>query len=370
MLSNYVKLCLLATMLVSGAAFGNLTHTIESYIEKYQNIAISEMDRSGVPASIKLSQGILESAFGNSPLAVDGMNHFGIKCHKGWAGTTFWQWDDETKPSCFRVYCSPEESYIDHTNFLTTRRHYNFLFALNRTDYVAWARGLQRAGYATAPDYADKLIRLIDRYELYRYDLMTSQPIFIAEKQKSPKPVFVDFVESIPVILLPEYDEPQIIAPPEIKHEPAPAPPSYVIKGKTTSKLFPKTYKSGIFTHNNVKMVIASADDTPESIATAQGIALENIMAYNDLQHGEALILHQYVYLEPKRSEYRGKKPFHKVKDEESMYIIAQSYGIKLDVLLLRNQMKRGDEPKNGEKIYLRGAIDKQPKLRKRHQVF
>jgi len=93
-------------------------------------------------------------------------------------------------------------------------------------------------------------------------------------------------------------------------------------------------------------------------------------MAYNDLQPGEALILHQYVYLQPKRSEYRGKKPFHKVKHEESMYIIAQSYGIKLDVLLLRNQMKRGDEPAKGEKIYLRGAIDKQPKLRKRHLAF
>lgn len=369
MLSNYVKLCLLAAMLVSQSAFGNLTHTIESYIEKYHNIAISEMDRSGVPASIKLSQGILESAFGNSPLALDGKNHFGIKCHKGWSGTTFWQWDDEVKPSCFRVYCSPEESYIDHTNFLMTRRHYDFLFTLSRTDYVAWARGLQRAGYATAPDYADKLIRLIDRYELYRYDFMNNQFV-AAEKEKSPKPIFWDFVESIPVIALPEYDEPQVIQIPQVLPVTKPVAPSYVIKGKATSKLFPKTYKPGVFRHNSVKMVIASAKDTPESIAIAQGISLENLMAYNDLQPGEALILHQYVYLQPKRSEYRGKKPFHKVKDEQNMYIIAQSYGIKLDVLLLRNQMKRGDEPANGEKIYLRGAIDKQPKLRKRFSVL
>jgi len=369
MLSNYVKLCLLSAMLVSQTAFGNLTHTIESYIEKYRNIAITEMDRSGIPASIKLSQGILESSFGNSPLAVDGKNHFGVKCHKGWSGTTFWQWDDEAKPSCFRVYCNSEESYMDHTNFLMGRSRYASLFELSRTNYSAWARGLQRAGYATAPDYADKLIRLIDRYELDRYDLMTNQFI-VVEKEKSPKPIFTDFVGSIPVIVLPEYDEPKIPKIPEVRPETKPAKPSYVIKGKASSKLFPKTYKSGIFTHNNVKMVIASAQDTPESIAKAQSISLENLMAYNDLQPGQTLVLHQYIYLEPKRSEYRGKKPFHKVKDEESMYIIAQSYGIKLNVLLLRNQMKRGDEPSNNEKIYLRGAIDKQPKLRKRHRAF
>ena len=369
MQSNYVKLCLLAAMLVSCTAFGNLTHTIESYIEKYHVIAISEMDRSGVPASIKLSQGILESSFGNSPLAVDGMNHFGIKCHKGWSGTSFWQWDDEATPSCFRVYCSPEESYIDHTNFLMGRSWYAPLFELDRTDYIGWARGLQRAGYATAPDYADKLIRLIDRYELYHYDLRTNQ-FALVEKEKSPKPTFIDFVEAIPVMVLPEYDEPQAVEMPEARPETMSAPPSYVIKGKATSKLFPKNYKPGVFRQNNVNMVIASAQDTPESIAAAQGISPENLMAYNDLQPGEALILHQYVYLEPKRSEYRAKKPFHKVKDGESMYIIAQSYGVKLDVLLLRNQMKRGDEPANGEKIYLRGAIDKQPKLRKRHRAF
>jgi len=208
----------------SQAAFGNLTHTIESYIAKYQDIAIDEMDRSGIPASIKLSQGILESSFGNSPLAVDGKNHFGIKCHKGWSGTTFWQWDDETKPSCFRVYCNPEESYIDHTNFLMGRIRYAALFELNRTDYIAWARGLQRAGYATAPDYADKLIRLIDRYELYRYDLMTNQFVVI-EKEKSPKPTFVDFVETIPIIALPEYDESKVEKIPEVRPETKPALP-------------------------------------------------------------------------------------------------------------------------------------------------
>lgn len=353
-MSNYAKLWMLMLVLMSQAAFGNhLTHTIESYIEKYHSIAITEMDRSGIPASIKLSQGILESAFGNSPLAVDGKNHFGIKCHKRWSGTTFWQWDDETKPSCFRVYCSPEESYVDHTNFLTGRSRYDFLFALNRTDYVGWARGLQRAGYATAPDYADKLIRLIHRYELHSYDLMTNQ-VFVAEKEKSPKPTFSNFVEST----MPLYSQPQSTSIPLIEDIPAPKPlPSYVLKGKVTSDLFPREYRNGVFTHNNVKMIIAANEDTPESIAAAQGISVDVLRKYNDLQPGEALILHQYVYLEPKRSEYRGKKAFHKVKGKESMYIIAQLYGLKLNLLLMRNQMQRGDEPAKGEKIYLRGAI-------------
>jgi len=352
MLSNYAKLWLFGLVLMSQAAFGNnLAHTIESYIEKYHIIAIEEMSKSGIPASIKLSQGILESSFGNSPLAVDGKNHFGIKCHKGWSGTTFWQWDDEIKPSCFRVYCSPEESYTDHTDFLTSRPWYDALFELDRTDYVGWARGLQRAGYATAPDYADKLIRIIKRYDLHNYDLMTST-VFVAEKEKSPKPTFSAFVESIPVMVLP-----QNTAVPLIEDMARPAPPSYVIRGKATSELFPREYRPGIFTHNNVKMIVAAPEDTPESIAAAQGISLHLLRKYNDLQPGEALILHQYVYLEPKRSEYRGKKAFHKVKGDESMYIIAQLYGLKLNLLLMRNQMRLSDELTKGEKIYLRGAM-------------
>ena len=359
-MSNYAKLCLLAAMLVSRAAFGNLAHTVESYIAQYYDLAITEMDRTGVPASIKLSQGILESAYGNSALALHANNHFGIKCHNGWSGLTYWKWDDEEKTSCFREYCSPEVSYIDHSNFLRGRRRYAFLFELQRTDYMAWARGLQRAGYATAPDYADKLIRIIDSYELYRFDLMTNAFTYV-ERAKSPKPVFQDFAVSHTVII-----------PPVMREEPTAeigaTPPthfSYTIKGKAKSKLFPNIYQSGTFTHNNVKMLIAAPKDTPSSIARAQGIPLDMLLAYNDLQPGESLILHQYVYLAPKRSEYRGTQSFYEVSEGETMYAIAQAHGIKLNVLLLRNQMQRGDEAANGEKIYLRGAINKQPKLRK-----
>jgi flagellum-specific peptidoglycan hydrolase FlgJ len=140
----------------------------ESYIERFKNIAISEMNSSGIPASITLAQGILESANGNSRLAKEANNHFGIKCTTEWKGQTILQ-DDDNKDDCFRVYKSPEESFRDHTDFLK-RKRYAPLFELDKNDYQGWARGLKTAGYATNPRYAELLISLVERYDLSRFD--------------------------------------------------------------------------------------------------------------------------------------------------------------------------------------------------------
>lgn len=145
----------------------------ESYIERFKNIAISEMNGSGIPASITLAQGILESGNGNSRLAKEANNHFGIKCSTEWKGETILQ-DDDDKDDCFRVYKSPEESFKDHTEFLK-RKRYAPLFELDKNDYRGWAIGLKTAGYATNPKYAELLISLVERYELSRFDRIENE---------------------------------------------------------------------------------------------------------------------------------------------------------------------------------------------------
>jgi flagellum-specific peptidoglycan hydrolase FlgJ len=146
-----------------------LDFNVLKYIAKFKDISKKEMKDYGVPTSITLAQGILESQSGNSDLAINGNNHFGIKCHKNWRGQTIYHDDDESQ-ECFRKYLNPEESFKDHSQFLATRKRYAFLFRLPKTDYEAWARGLKKAGYATDPSYPEKLIYIIEKYDLSKFD--------------------------------------------------------------------------------------------------------------------------------------------------------------------------------------------------------
>ncbi|MBT5392394.1 MAG: LysM peptidoglycan-binding domain-containing protein, partial [Flavobacteriaceae bacterium] len=139
------------------------------YVNTYSKISIDEMKKFGIPASITMAQGILESSSGKGSLALKSNNHFGIKCHKGWRGKKVYH-DDDAKGECFRKYKNPDKSYRDHSIFLESRDRYNFLFKLNKRNYVKWAKGLRKAGYATDPKYADKLISIIERYELWKLD--------------------------------------------------------------------------------------------------------------------------------------------------------------------------------------------------------
>lgn len=272
------------------------------YIDTYKDQAIKEMHRAGIPASITLAQGILESADGNSPLARYANNHFGIKCHSGWSGETFIQ-DDDAKDECFRKYFSAYESYRDHSDFLTTRSRYAGLFDLKLNDYKGWAHGLKKAGYATNPKYANILIKLIEDYELNRYDKMDKMP-----KQEA-------------------------VADIEREHK-------IEIQDRT------------IKLQNNIKYTVVKEDDSFFKIAKEMNMGLWQLYKYNDMEKGDNLEPGQILYLQPKRS--KGKEDTHITKKGDSMWLISQMYGVKLKKLYKRNDMEPGSEPKVGQLIYLR----------------
>jgi len=159
----------LILIIISGSLHAQREKAL-AYVEKYKDLAIAEMQRTGIPASITLAQGILESQFGESDLAKNANNHFGIKCKTEWTGPKTYH-DDDLKQECFRVYASAEESYKDHSNFLMTREWYAFLFKLKPTDDTGWAYGLKKAGYATEKNYPQRLLKLINEYQLQQYNL-------------------------------------------------------------------------------------------------------------------------------------------------------------------------------------------------------
>ena len=168
----------------------------QAYIEKYSALAVSEMQRSGVPASITLAQAIVESGAGSSPLAVHANNHFGIKCHNDWTGKKYYK-DDEQVQECFRVYASVEESYRAHSDFLRARDRYKDLFDLEPTDYKGWARGLRRAGYATDPAYATKLIDLIEDFHLDRFDRGVEVEVPTPNELETPREVTAESLRGV-----------------------------------------------------------------------------------------------------------------------------------------------------------------------------
>lgn len=292
-----------------------------AYIEQYKNIAIQEMERAGVPASIKLAQAILESDFGRSDLARRANNHFGIKCGSNWDGREFYKEDDDYDASgkliksCFRVYRSAEASFIAHSEFLrdpTKEFRYGFLFRLDPTDYRSWANGLKRAGYATAANYHERLINLIETYKLYEYDRLGQTPV-------------VD-------VTLPNQ---------------------------------PNTPAFGY--NNDVRFVLSANNETVSTIARRTDVSLNQLIKYNEqLNDGEQRLAEgTIVYLQPKRNAFRGRADHHFVKEGETMFDISQTYGIKLNKLLQRNRMEKGMEPATGQSVKLRGSkVKERPALR------
>lgn len=277
--------------------------TREEYIETYKDDAIREMMKSGVPASITLAQGILESADGNSPLAVYAKNHFGVKCHAGWKGESM-RLDDDEKNECFRKYETVYESFRDHSDFLVTRSRYDFLFDLKITDYKGWAKGLKKAGYATNPKYADMLIMLIEKNNLSQYDRY------------------------------------------------AKVPPRKLSK-KRSSKALASTKNSRIIKlHNHIKYIKVKEGDTFYKICQDYEMNLWQILKYNDLNKGDILKVDDIIYLQPKKN--KAKKDFHTVKKGETMRDISQLYGVKLKKLYKKNLLIIGTQPNVGDKIFLR----------------
>lgn len=282
------------------------------YVEKYSDIAVKEMKRTGVPASITLAQGLLESRAGLSPLAADGNNHFGIKCHNDWNGKKMYH-DDDANGECFRVYKSAEESFKNHSDFLRGRDRYKDLFELPQDDYKAWAHGLKAAGYATDPRYAHKLIKLIEDYELYKYD--TGVPV----KVKTPRE------EETPVVILPKQER--------------------TSNYKETISL---SLRREMYSQNGVPCIYALEGESYSSIAASQGLFLKEILNYNDLKEDMPLEKGTIVYLARKKKE--GPVNQYVIDAEgETLYQISQRFGVRyaalqqLNVLLLGKKLEPGD---------------------------
>lgn len=284
----------------------------EEYIRRYQLLAIEEMNRSGIPASITMAQGCLESGNGNSELSVMSNNHFGIKCKTGWRGPKVY-YDDDRRNECFRKYTSVEESYIDHTNFLMDNPRYADLFKLEHTDYKGWARGLKKAGYATASDYDKRLIKIIEENKLHRLDLKMTFNELPAYTQKS------------------------------------------VGNNNISKTLTINAYRSHeIMKVNRVKAVAIREGDTFEMLAQEFGLNDWEIYKYNDRQPGYLPVPNEIVYIQPKKNKTPRGLETHRVQDGESMHYISQMYGIKLNALYKRNGLKPGQEPAVGQIIHLR----------------
>jgi len=277
----------------------------ELYIEKWHKAAQAEMQTYGIPASITLAQGILESGNGQSELATKGNNHFGIKCHLEWKGKKIYA-DDDKKGECFRSYKDAEESFRDHSLFLTSRSRYAFLFEESPTDYKAWAKGLRKAGYATNKKYADLLINLIERYDLHRFDKIDPNDIEIT-------------LDPVPGEAVAFADE-------------------HLVK----------------LSSNKVKYIIARKGDSYESIAQFADCKGEDLLDYNDLRFDASLADGQIIYLQPKRRRASREHRFHLVQAGEDMYAISQKFGVRLEKLYERNDLKIGAQPKEGTRLELR----------------
>jgi LysM repeat protein len=285
--------------------------TVQQYLEKYAPIAVEEMHRSRIPASITLAQGLLESGNGNSRLAIVGNNHFGIKCKKDWQGETLNE-DDDAPQECFRKYKAPIDSYRDHSEFLRKSPRYAFLFDLELTDYKSWAHGLKKAGYATNPKYGDILIATIEKNNLQRYDL-----------------------------LKPDAQEEQKIV--EEKKE------------------FIAEHKNLII--NNIPAMVAKSTDSYTSIALEHDMRVWQIYKYNDLNKTAQINKGDTIYLKPKNYKSLTQE-FHILQPWETMHTVAQRYGIKLSKLRAKNLLKEGQEAAMGETIYLRDKRKQAPLIK------
>lgn len=286
----------------------------EEYIKTYKDIAIKKQKEYKIPASITLAQGILESGSGNSNLAKKANNHFGIKCHKGWKGKTYTM-DDDAKDECFRKYKKVEDSYRDHSQFLTQRGRYSFLFEYKITDYKKWAYGLKKAGYATNPKYPQLLISIIERYDLAKYDREA-----LGKSKKKTKKGVVSSTISIS----------------GYKHV--------------------DTWESGrkIYKNNGKKLIIIEKGDTFWGLAEEFEIYSWQFRKYNDLKKDHVLKIGEVIYIQKKKRKAEKKYKYHIVEKGETMHSISQDFGIRLSRLYKMNNLPKGIQVQTGTELRLR----------------
>jgi LysM repeat protein len=292
---------LLLVILLSLGGLLSASKLQEDYISMYRDVAIREMKKFRIPASITLAQGLLESGSGTSYLAVKANNHFGIKCHQDWRGKKVYA-DDDRRNECFRAYKHAEESFRDHSHFLSNRSRYASLFEEDITDYKAWARGLKKAGYATNRRYADLLIDLIERYDLHQYD-----------------------------------------------------DPNYQAVQKSTEKIEVKAISFKTFiSPNRVKYVVAQEGEDIYDIAIKTDRWPGELQRYNEITEEDRIKAGQKIYLQPKRKKAAKEQSTHTVQEGETIHSIAQQYAIRTQHLRRRNGLSKGQEVKPGDVLKLR----------------
>jgi LysM repeat protein len=289
------------TFITSSAQTQQQKTLAEAYLQKYASLAVKEMQRSGVPASITLAQGMLESSYGNSELAVKANNHFGIQCHDDWTGKSY-EHMDAGELRQFRQYKSVLESYADHSDFLANKSRYSALFKLDRTDYKAWANGLKQAGYAEDPDYASKLIRMIEMFRLYEYD--------------------------------------------NVKESPVEAPRQLRTNRYNLSR--------EVFSRNGVPYIYAYAGEKYSDIARQYGLFLSEVLSFNDVAADCEIPSDAVVYIRAKKRKAAKGNDEYVVEEGMGMREISQKFAVKLNRLYRMNSVDEGYVPQVGETIKLR----------------
>ena len=307
--------------------------TREEYIDRYKAIAVSHMERYGIPASITMAQGILESDCGNSALAARSNNHFGIKCKRDWTGERVYH-DDDARGECFRSYSSVEESYRDHAEFLDTQPRYDSLFAYSSTDYKSWARGLKAAGYATAPDYAQRPVRIIEESRLYLLDRPDGERLYASQTGGgSDAGSWISEQASVSRV---------------------------AVAGTAVD---PDDYRVTINAHNGydvymtngVHYVLARENDTFEHIGRAFRLSPRNLRRFNDLKDASAQpMTGEVVYIERKKKRWEGNARHHICRAGETAYAVGQSYAIRTRSVEKLNRLAAGAELGEGSQIRIR----------------
>ena len=341
-------LFLLFTSLAVKNSFAQQDPVVIEYINKYKDLAISEMQRAGIPASIKLAQGIHETSAGTSDLVKRSNNHFGLKCKAEWTGLTVKHTDDAPN-ECFRKYESPLDSYKDQSNYLKNTPRYASLFELDPTDYKAWAFGLKKAGYATNPKYTQVLIKLIEDYDLQDYTMIA------LGKLKRGEETLAKNQNKNPETMIP--DEKPVVMPPE---------PEVVVystreaKKDVAGEKKPE-YPEGEFKINETKVIYAKKGTSYLSIAEKYAIPLARIFEFNDMKVQEVVDKDQLIYLMRKRKV--GLNEQHVVMPVETLADIAQTEALRIESLLEYNFLQPNMQPAVGSVLYLRAKGPGMPAL-------
>ena len=328
------RLLVILSLLATQGLWAQKNSDVIDYINTYKELAIREMQRSGVPASITLAQGIHETMAGKSDLVLKSNNHFGIKCRAEWAGEKVYH-DDDARGECFRSYPTAAESYADHSDFLKKGQRYAFLFQLDPANYSDWAYGLRKAGYATNIKYSQILIKYIEDYNLQQYTLIAMGKISPKDEilAGNGKPLTISNGVAIRDIGVPAVAKPAV------------------------------NYPAGEFKINDTRVIFVKAGNSFLAIAEQYDVKLKHLLDFNDLDdEGDGMLKQdQLIYLQRKRKT--GAAEFHEVQPGESLYDIAQAEGIRLESLIGNNHLQDQPVPAVGEKLYLQTKAPARPRL-------